>query len=932
MRLLSLIARNELRLQRRTPRFFAAVGAYVAVASAPGLLLALVIRDLVDEYLGPMAYLAQAMAVLPFATVVFAMLVAGNRSTLKDLEEVWGPLASARISNAGWLLRRWLAQVGLIVPVTLVPLVITAGAAGWATGQPIPVGDWLWVWITQVVPLAVVIPAAWLGLVLITGGELTALLLAIVASSSFLSVLRQILFAVSRQTVGNPFEILRLQELQYWFLWTRIFLLQPRARRHHRGFGASDGPFDPVASLEWLVPHIAVLAGLSMTLLALGSAFTRRTRRDHRPWNVAPDHSLRTSVKALNGLRQRYAPDGALAPLDRGALVVGLLIFVLAVGAVMGLDRTFEAQAAERFETLTTNPFPPMSTDFHPEDWRLEGMLMESGEVALEVTGRMVNRGSVPLDELAFMLNAGLEVTALELVDDPRGTNQALDHQSAWDRHHLTLGRPLGPGESVGLRWRIQGVPYHPYFGLSWGTTPPSFVTAFGRLEHARFPRELNDFSRTRQQRSISRRRVDLKPGDLVPVPRYTEWTLTPPSDSPGEQGRTVPPEEIDRPMELTIALGAPESWFLADTCGRHRPPGGGRLEGVCTVALNRLVVRGGEYVVTEGGGLTLALLPMHSEKAEELLASLRRAADLGRRVWPDLPGFEGMVVLEWPPQFFIDLAGGSWVRRDEVIGRLLSLPESQINDPRPLAGENIVAANMARDLMERRDFATAELAPFRSFLQALALQRMGIHTSYASGGSRDGAVLSGSPWLPGLVSPPVLSKDGEFGFETLYKLKLPAVMVEAESRVGRQVFDQVVDTFLSDTEGGPGTFEAFFRDLEAASGQSFETFYQQHFLDRSLPILRVMDVTVETGDRDWTVRGAVRNMNPGDTRCPLLLELESGQTVQHLDIAAKSKTPFTFKTRVRPKAVVLDPGKTCFRIHFRQSAQHERVELEVDR
>ncbi len=121
MKLFAAVLRCEWMLQWRSLRFRVAVLLYLVVCLSPVASL-FALRHQADIALGPATFLAQLMAVQPLLSAVLGMAVAGHRSSFEALREIWPVLSAAAIGNAGYLLRRWLAILVILVPVTAMPL------------------------------------------------------------------------------------------------------------------------------------------------------------------------------------------------------------------------------------------------------------------------------------------------------------------------------------------------------------------------------------------------------------------------------------------------------------------------------------------------------------------------------------------------------------------------------------------------------------------------------------------------------------------------------------------------------------------------------------------------------------------------------------------------------------------------------------------
>ena len=929
MRLLLGVLRQEWRLQWRTGRLRMAALVYLGFAVMPCALVAWLEVPNSERLHGPTTYLGQLLILQPLLTALLAALVAGNRSDASSLEELWCPLASASSSSAGWMVRRWLAMLSLVLPLSLLPQLVAVGF-GWFYAGGLPslatVG---WTWLLRIAPVALLVSALWLAMVTLTGGELAAGVATLVLSGVVPGLANRLATGAGFR-LGDPLSLLGIDEARVWFLYTSYYLSKPESRREHPGFVATEAPFDPRAGWEQLAPQLGLLAAGVVLAFALALFFTRRTRRDHRPLVVSESHPLRNLIALANGWRGRYAP-GAGHSMGEKLLLIPAL--VLAMGCATHLvyrQLEWKELATRRHAALTDESLVPMSPAVEPEDWRVDGEIHTDGGVATKIVGAMVHRGGASVSHLAFSLNPGLRI--LRLASPDRG----LEVRRSWDRLLLHLDRPLVAGERIGLEIELEGVPMAPDFGLANHRRGRSFAQGFERQATARFASERHDFSRGRLHPSISARSVQLQPGDLLPVPRYTPWTLSPPPSSPGELGRYVPAETTHPTTRLTIDLEAPPHWLLADSCAHLRPSGTvagrvvaetarvPRLTGSCSVALGRWVVLGGEHelFVGEGGG-AVAILPAHRERGAGLLASLDQVLRLSDRAWPSLPPLDALVVVEVPPKPGLNLTEGLqkpwWNHRVETLhGQLVTLEESGVVGENVLDGKALVASSLAEQLIRRRDLEPTQRHLFRALLESLVLRRMGLDEA--------GAVVMGPPWLAGYITRPFVETD-PFNSGVL-NIALPAVFAEVEGRLGSATFYRALDTFLTPGETPPATVKDLFDVLSAESGVALERMYADYFETGSLPKLKLDQVTQERRRDGWRVRGELVNSGTGQVECPVVLKTEVGEQGMRVRVDGPSETEFSFETRSRPVRVLLDPQKTCYRLGMASADRLERVDL----
>lgn len=921
MKIWLAILRQEWRLQWRSMRFRIALAAYLPLSNVATLFLFFGLRYRTEELVEAHSYLALLLLAQPWATAVLAILVAGNQSSRQALTEQWVPLASASIGHAGYLMRRWLAQQVLILPWTLAPLLLAWGLA-WAAGsQSADPATWGVHWAFMVLPVAPAVGAFWLGMAILAGNELVAVLMAGIGLQLFSGVISHVFFSWQVAFAGF-WGGLRQDALGEW-VSIAVFLVQ-RSRDLGLVLVGTQGATDVAGLWHWVIVRYSALYGLGALVLCLASVFLGRTRRDLQPLAVHEAHSLRSYIGVFNQLRQRYAPDAGLARQDLICILGSVALLAVAVQHQWKIQSTFHGQATARYTATKEWPVTPLPPELHVLDWSLEGEIASSGVIRSTSVGTLRYAGAKPLERLVFTLNPGLDIIDVDL------DGRRLGQRRAWDRWALDLHTPLRDGDQVTLKVQVEGRPSHPFFGLYRGNTYRSFVDGYESNQAVRFSHYLHDFSNTRPGYSVTGRRVDLQPGDLGPIPRFTTWKLTPPTRSATEFGQQVPEETFPVDVDMEVRVKGPSSWLLGDACGQRSRIQQGRslLEGRCHTALTRYVVRGGgrlEVLEGSGGDLTLAVLPGHRAKGEALLESLTTVASVSDRAWPGLPGLQGLLVFEWAPSFHIDLLDGmtpTWWQplKADLHGHLLSLPEGLMISPEPIRADLLVGRVMARDLLRRRAIEPSQMYLFQQLFAALTVRRMGL--------DEQGAVITIAPWDVGSIQVPILGAPPEF--LGIYQKRLPAVLAEAEHRVGSHRFYDAVDGFLDSSQEVPGTVEELFDVLQERSGVDLEGFFRQHFLEGHLPNLRLVNVQRQAleGQR-WEVRGALANAGAGQAVCPIVVMTETHEERVVVQIDDHGEIPFSITTLSEPLRVVLDPQRTCFRAQIGKNvAALERVDL----
>ena len=934
MRSLVAMLRYEALLQWRTGRFRLAVVLYVVLCAVPPLLVAFLLRHQSVETLGAASYLAQTLAVQPFLTTMFVALVAGNRSSLQAMSEAWPVLSGASMSSTGFVARRWLALLTLILPITLIPLLVTFAAAMAGGVAVFEARFWVTFWMVLVLPLAILISAYWLGAVMVFGGELGALLFSLLALPLSRELINQLLIRF-RLTLEPLSDWTGYQSFARWVYLTSASLKNRAGDRQDFSLVATEAPIDTAYLTGWLLPRAILFSGISLCVLGFAVAFLRRTRRDLPPRVVSPQHQLRTLLEMLNRQRERYAPDGGLGRRERLAVLLGVLALGTGLTAALGLQRHYQGLAGERYKAEMEADYEPLPLHVETLAWKVSGRFSSDGRAALQALGRLVNRGDEPQSSLVFSLNPSLAVETVT------ADSRSISQERSWDRIRLTLEPPLAAGEAMDLHFQLAGVPRDIRFFPRRSDYP--YVMLYENVQRTPFPADMWDLARSPRRRAATQRRVSLAAVDLAPSPRYTPWTLTRPEDEgnwdsgAGLFGRRVPPEIQRQPVDIEIDLKVPPRWFLADTCGNvSRTEGGlGHLSGSCRSSLLEYRVLGGPLVAfgsgrdssgpavapSAEGEVVFAALPAHRQQAEAYRESLALVAALSDRAWPGMQGLDGLVALEWPPPASLNLKRGMrrWSSSEpELVGRLLKIPEHLLVSREAPPPERLVAMLLSRDLRARRQVVEGQEPLFSSLYSSLMLRRMGL--------AKKGATVSGPGWMRPGLRVAILEAEPNYGYT--WNHRLPAVLVEVESRVGRDPLYAGVESFLSVESGEPGSIEELFAELEMRTGVSLARMYKDHFVGRALPMLRLVDISSVRENGVWRVAGALRNTGTGQSVCPIVVKTEVAERVIRVTVDSEAESPFSLFVSSRPHTILLDPDRTCYRWQTKTSAALERISL----
>jgi hypothetical protein len=932
MRRTSAFIAFELRTQARSLRFRVAAVTYAAAGSLPAVLLHLRRSD-AEVTLGGATYAGETLCFLPLLTGVLAILLSLDGIGRERASNAWTTVALTDLTNAGYLLRRWIALLAVIVPLTAVPVLAAAGlaAAGAPSGME-PAVFW-GPWLVHILPLAVLGTTLGLGLGTLGGGAMGTFALAALILAGFPSLASEALarlgygfrspmhwldirsFNLGLDRIARGLELFETESQAGWFPGFPLV--------------ASEAGFDLRSFAEQNLADGLLGAALAAAVLGLAVTRLRRTRPDLPPWTVRQDHPLRNFLVTFGRLRDALAPDPALAPADRLCIAIALLLAAAAGAAHVARADRYDETAWRQVRT-EVNPPRSMARDVLPGSWRVVGTIAADGAVELRVAGTMRNTGAVPRDWLAFTLNPELDVAeATADVGRVRATH-------VWDRLTVQLDPPLAPGEGRELRFRLAGRPAATQ--IPGRPKPERLVDdGFGGHQRTRFGRDLIDFSASFKIPAVSGYRVELRAEDLLPVPRYGPWTRN------SEYGVVrIAPEVFFPEAEVSLALAVPRGLFLADSCGGQAR--GGRLESRCKLPVADLAVLGGRRYRTLGGagtGTTVAVFPSHRAAGELHLGFLARSSRMIGEAWPGLGDLGGMTVLEWPAPGIHDRHGATasfwqyfWDEEEfvDVRGRVILLRERDLIRSRPLEPESLVAEIVSSRLARRRRIDADQQLFFLWLYRTLALQRLGL-------GPQGGAVLALDPKdLPAVLGPALSPPSRGY-----WRIRFPALITALENRTGREPLRAAVEELLASTADRPVTFDEFEPILRRHAREPVDGMIRDFFRAGKLPELVLEDVRFHRAGTGWRATGRVRNRSEGEAICRVVLTASVAPVETRVTVGTRAAVPFTLETPDRPQAVFLDPDRECHRLdggpgqdraYFKATlrAQGEKVPQEVPR
>lgn len=896
MRRTAAFVSHEIRTQARSLRFRTAAGLYLAAGTAPAALIH-VLRPSLGYVAGGASYAFEVWNVVPLLTAAFAFLLSLDGITREQGEGAWTTVTLCEVSNAGYVLRRWLALQAVFLPLSAVPFLAAAGIAladgathldPWAFAGP---------WLLQVAPLAMAMSALGLGVGTIGGGPLNALpILGLLVLSP----------ALVNQAL-HPFSM-RLTSPMEWFglryaAWSLNRATAAMSGQERWGWlfpiPASEAGFDVRTMGEQQLAAGALLFAMAAVCLGASTLYLRRTRPDVRPRRIPPGHQLRSFLRSWGRLRERYTPDPAPAPADRIAVAFSVLVAVASFSVLVVRASEYEDRAAARYGTETM-PLPfTTPASVIPGLWQVRGRIGPGSALSVEVLAEMINQGSEPAGRLSFELNPELraEVSA--------DAGRAVPWRS-WGRLDLDLEPAIPPGGRRRLRFRLSGEPAWTVFPS--GLDSRSFAGSYSEHFNARLSRDRLDFSRSFRDLAISRSHVNLQGPDLIPVPRYAPWGG---------------PEAVFPAARIELSLAGPPGVFLADTCG-----GSGRSR--CRMPLPDVAVAGGHHQLLRGGGesMKVAVFPAHAKAAELHLGYLARSAGMLDEAWPGLGERGRLVVMEWP-QARIHARGGQqslggWYRDfDEslltVRGNLVLFQEADLIRLEGLNPELLASELLSERLASRRRYKPEHNLFFRQLFRALALERLGL-------GPEGGAAVG--PLHPSDEALILVSALHERPSYSYWRNRFPALVSALESRMGAEPLRLAVEDFLSrgdDPAAAPATAEELFADVVRRSPVPVEPLIRDGFLAGDLPVPVLDGVEIRRVGDGWTVTGRMVNEGKGEALCEVVLTTGLGPESVAVRAGAGESGSFGFSTRHRPQAVVLDPDRECHRL-VRKTAPRDRV------
>lgn len=672
---------HEWTTQMRNVRFRFAAAAYVALCAAPAVVVTIVAaRE--DYVIGPATYASALMLFQPLLTTLFAGAASIDAITRERDESSFAVVSLAPVSAAGYVLRRWLAIVVLVAPVTLLPQLIAAALAAHAQQSAGGLMPFAWTWLLQVLPVVVAVSATMLALGTITGRPVLAILAFTAGLPLALGVMQDAL-AYAHRRIDGPGRFLAFDERAIQELaWT--------ARGYWSMPVVSESGWPIEAALDAMVPEALIAFAASVALLGVAPAFLRRTRRDIRPWRIREDHPLRTFLRTLNRIREEYALDAGRQREDMLILAAALLIAGGAFSALLARESRFAELAAQRYAAETGDEPFDMSDALVIRSARIEGTL--GREVRTRTTLVIENRGKHRESHLAFTLHPALTLQTRE-----RFTR-------AWDRVGIEVP-PLAPGATRTITVDVSGTPDEIEFALLGSGT---FINLYSRYRRATSTIELSDLSRSRIIPAASRDRMLLAASDFTLVPRY---------ETPNE-----PAAFIETSLRTPL--------LAADSCGST----GRELRGACRLPLATYTVAAAHMrAMPLTPSTTLFHLDRHETLARTHAPALAEAVAMAGRAWPTVIDARAIIV-ERPTKPGEKMPWRHDPARIRSSGVLHLIPETMFVRREPMAPGNVAASMVASALLNKRPVVAKQQYFFTGFYEEAARARFG-------GGTRDATV-----------------------------------------------------------------------------------------------------------------------------------------------------------------------------------------------
>jgi len=879
VRLMGAFVAHELTTQLRSARFKVLALAYVAAGAIPAVALYLGARS--NGYRVDGGAYAEALgALLPSLTALFATVLSVDAITREREEGSFGVVSLAPLSASGYLCRRWLSLVAIAIPVTLLPFAIAAGLAAHAERSVPDAAPLAWEWLLHVAPPMLVMSALMLALGTITGRTILAILAYGAAMTFGLGLLQDLLALLHRKLLG-PGEMIGFDPLLLSrLIWTA------RGWWDFRPPTAAGYPIE--LELHRFFAEAAMIGACALLFLGVAPAFLRRTRPDVKPWRIREDHPLRTMLRGINRIRENYAPDAGLQPLDRIVIAASIVLALACFGWLLRRETYFMSLASQRYAAEGAAEPRAMSPSLFPTTIAVEG---EAGRVMrTRTTFTFENRGDAPQQHLGFAVHPALAVGRVAASCGRARVTRA------WERVGIDLNRPIAPRAACSVTIDLTGTPDAIAFNLSGRGR---FGDRYRTWQRGKEAIELSDLSRSEIVPAATRGRMLLTARDFAPVPRYTRWSVDWTEIDSDQDISSFIPEKIAPPSVIRVALRLPEGMTAADSCGNVAA---NAFTSTCTMGFADFRLIAAKFAsVPLHGRATLVHLAPHAELARIHAPALAEAITTAEAAWPGLALGGTPVFVERPTGG--DRVRPTWIRYNppniDASGSMYAIPESLFIQRKPLEVQGLAAAIIGGTLRSRREVPPKQQHFFNVFIEAVA-------TARAGAGEARSAVIGGKGPRPS--TEPLLL----IGWNSHSNARLRGVLADLEYRVGADRLVEAINEFAA--KPGSGNAKELLDTIGRRAGISLEQFYRDYFTGTALPKLTIEDhAFVRDGNR-WIVRGFARNLAGGESFVPIVLRTQFGSVRQTVRVGAGERVPFTLTTEHEPRTLQLDPDRVVYR------------------
>jgi hypothetical protein len=870
--LLRAFVAHEAITQFRSTRFRVLGGVYVLASCAPAIVVFLMARR-APYLIGSATYAQLIDLAQPLFTTLFAGLVSVDAISREREEGSFAVVSLAPLSASGYLLRRWIAVVAMILPLTIVPRLAGAALAAVQTKQVPMLAAFAGGWALKVLPVLLIVSAIALALGTINGSTILSIIVALLLATAGLDFVNDIAAHWHRRFEGpsalvafNPNVVQRLS----WSL-----------RGYYSPILPTEAAYPLAAGMRRALWENALIAAFAFLLLAVSMIFLRRTRRDLRPWRPKPDHQLRSLIRLANRIRSEYSPDGSIGTAEWLMLGCGLLVLAGTFAVLEGRIRRFERFGAERYAAYTESRPLPMTPDVVPLAARLRGSLSRDGRVQSHSQLTLRNNGTSPVSHLGFSLSPLVRLTSLQA---SRGRARVA---RLWRRVGIDLDPPLDSGESRTLTFDVDGTPGDVDIPLPWSG---GIVTKWRRYVHAEKSFDLTDLSQSAIVHDIDEAHIALGAEDLMLVPRYTAWVVDKDTD-------LFARESIEPPAALDLVLTQPFA-AAADSCG-HLAIGGQALVSRCSMTLASYGIAGGPLATSSiGPGISLAYIPAHASLARVHGPALAGAVTRAEQAWSGLSLTRPIAYVEAATS--ADEARTPWEWREmhtvRGSGRLQLVPENLFTRFAAIDEGAAAVSLIVNALRARRTVVAAEADFFRIFYHLTVTRRV-------RSGENVRAVV------PAIGNPPLraalLSPNGDG--------RIPFVTATIEARAGAAHVVEGINDFAA-AGPRPGTARELLAAIGRRAGLDLSRTYDDYFVDAKVPRLTFEGVTFRRNGASWDVRGTLYNEGTGQAFCPIALRTAGASLFQTLRIDSGERVAFTFTTPAEPHTLQLDPDRVCYR------------------